>query len=92
MGIRPADVATLFPGTRRVADLRFKKAVGRTIGEEIHAVQLEEAKRLLADHTRQIKAIGDFCGFSTESAMRKFFRRATGVSMREWRHRNCRQA
>lgn len=91
-GLRPADVATLFPGTRRVADIRFKKAIGHTIGEEIHAVQLEEAKRLLADPSRQIKAIGDFCGFSTESAMRKFFRRETGLSMREWRRRNCSQA
>lgn len=86
-GLRPADVATLFPGTRRVADLRFKKAVGHTIGEEIHAVQLEEAKRLLADPSRQIKAIGDFCGFSNESAMRKFFHRETGMSMSNWRKR-----
>ena len=88
-GLRPADVATLFPGTRRVADLRFKRAVGRTIGEEIHAVQLETAKRLLADGSRRIDAICDFCGFSTSGAMRKFFRRETGKSMREWRRENA---
>ena len=73
--------------TGNIADIRFKKAVGHTIGEEIHAVQLEEAKRLLADPSRQIKAIGDFCGFSNESAMRKFFRRETGMSMSDWRKR-----
>lgn len=87
MGLRPADVAALFNGTRRVADLKFKRAVGRTIGEEIHAVQLETAKRMLADPARRIDAISDFCGFTAPGAMRKFFRRETGMSMSEWRRR-----
>ncbi|MBQ6103182.1 MAG: helix-turn-helix domain-containing protein, partial [Kiritimatiellae bacterium] len=68
-------------------DARFKRAVGRTIGAEIRAVRLAEVQRLLADPARQIKAIGDFCGFSAPGSLRKFFRRETGLSMREWRKR-----
>ena len=84
-GLRAERVAALFPGTRRQTDLRFRRAVGRTIAEEIRAVQLEEVKRLLADPARQITTIGDFCGFSTPGSLRKFFRRETGMSMRQWR-------
>ena len=84
-GLRAERVAALFPGTRRQTDLRFRRAVGRTIAEEIRAVQLEEVRRLLADPARQITTIGDFCGFSTPGSLRKFFRRETGMSMRQWR-------
>ena len=84
-GLRPATVAELFPCSRRMADLRFRKAVGHSIGEEIHAVQLEEAKRLAADPSRQLKAIADFCGFGSPGSLRNFFRRETGMSLSQWR-------
>ena len=86
-GLRPADVAALFPCSRRMADLRFRKAVGHSIGEEIHAVRLEEAKRFLVDPGRQLKAIADLCGFGSPGSMRNFFRRETGMSPGAWRRR-----
>ena len=84
-GLRPARVAALFPCSRRMADLRFRKAVGHSIGEEIHAVQLEEAMRLASDPGRQLKAIADFCGFGSPGSLRNFFRRETGMSLTAWR-------
>ncbi len=84
-GLRPASVAALFPCSRQMAAIRFRKAVGHSIGAEIHAVQLDEAKRLLADPSRQIKAISDFCGFSSPGSLRNFFRRETGMSLSAWR-------
>ena len=85
-GLRPARVAELFaPDTRRKADLRFRRAVGRTVGAEIRAVQLQEVKRMLMRPSMQIKAIGDFCGFATAGSLRNFFRRETGMSLRDWR-------
>ena len=87
-GLRPAKVAALFPCSRRMADLRFRKAVGHSIGEEIHAVQLGEAKRLAADPSRQLKAIADFCGFGSPGSLRNFFRRETGMSLTAWRRAN----
>ena len=85
LGLRPAAVAALFPCSRRMADHRFRKAVGHSIGEEIHAVQLEEAKRLASDPSRQLKAIADLCGFGSPGSLRNFFRRETGMSLTEWR-------
>ena len=84
-GIRPAEVAALFPCSRRMADTRFRKAVGHSIGAEIHAVQLSEMQRLLADPGRQLKAIADICGFGSPGSMRNFFRRETGMSPSDWR-------
>ena len=84
-GLRAEAVAALFPCSRRMADLRFRKAVGRSIGEEIHAVQLEEIQRLASDPQRQIKAIADLCGFGSPGSLRNFFRRETGMSISQWR-------
>ena len=84
-GLRPANVAAIFPCSRRMADLRFRKAVGHSIGEEIHAVQLDMAKQLASDSGRQLKSIAEFCGFASPGALRTFFRRETGMSLTAWR-------
>ena len=84
-GLRPARVAALFPCSRRMADLRFRKAVGRSIGEEIAAVRLEEARRLAATPGRPLKVVADLCGFSSPGSLRNFFRRETGASLTAWR-------
>ena len=84
-GLRAAKVAALFPCSRRQADARFRKATGRSILEEIHAVQLECAKQLLKNQNRQLKGISDFCGFKHPNSLRKFFRRETGMPLGAWR-------
>lgn len=80
----------LFPCSRRMAELRFKKAAGRSILEEIHAAQLERAKQLLAG-SMPLKAISDFCGFKHPNSLRKFFKSQTGISMSEWKRRSPRR-
>ncbi len=87
-GITASDVAKLFPYSRRLADIRFRLATGHSILEEIHKVQLERAKQILLESDRQIKSISDFCGFKNPNSLRKFFKRETGISMREWRNLN----
>ena len=84
-GLRASAVAALFPCSRRMAYIRFRKATGRTILGEIHAVQLETAKRLLETTGMPLKAISDFCGFENPNSLRKFFRRETGMTLRAWR-------
>ena len=84
-GLHAEKVAALFPCSRRYADMRFRKATGRSILEEIHSVQLERAKGLLADTGMQLKSISDFCGFTNPNSLRKFFRRETGMTLGEWR-------
>ena len=60
---------------------------GHSILDEIHAAQLERAKQLLANGNLPLKAISDFCGFGHPNSLRKFFRKATGMSMSDWRLR-----
>ena len=86
-GLSAKRVAALFPCSRRMADIRFANATGRTILAEIHAAQLERAKQLLADGNMPLKAISDFCGFTHENSLRKFFRKQTGTTMSSWRKR-----
>jgi len=84
-GLQAVRVAKIFPCSRRQADNRFRMATGRSILEEIHAVQLERAKELLRDTSVQLKAISDFCGFTNPNSLRKFFLKATGMTMTAWR-------
>lgn len=84
-GLGSARVAAIFPCSRRQADNRFRRATGRSILEEIHAVQLERAKQLLRDTSVQMKAISDFCGFTNPNSLRKFFLKETGMTMSAWR-------
>lgn len=84
-GLRAADVLKGFPCSRRMADLRFRKATGRSVLEEIHAVRLERAKRLLEETDMPLKILSDFCGFSNPNSLRKFFRAATGSTLSAWR-------
>ena len=89
LGLTANRVASLFPCSRRMADIKFKKATGHTILEEIHARQLERAKQLLQNKSIPLKTISDFCGFTNPNSLRKFFRKETGVSMSAWRKNNA---
>lgn len=84
-GLRAGDVAATFPCSRRLAFARFRKATNRSILEEIHAVQLESAKRMLETTDMPLKALSDFCGFENPNSLRKFFLRETGSTLRAWR-------
>ena len=84
-GLRASTVARLFPCSRRLADMRFRRATGHSILDEIHAVQLDRAKQLLKDRNLQLKTISDFCGFMHPNSLRKFFRKETGMTLSAWR-------
>ena len=78
-------VTSLFACSRVYAEMRFRRATGQSILEAIQAVRLERAKELLRNPNRQIKAIADFCGLKSATALCKFFRSKTGVTMSAWR-------
>ena len=84
-GLQAEEVMRAFPCSRPLAARRFRKATGHSILDEIHAVQLERVKTLLLDGNRQLKSIGDFCGFTNPNSLRKFFLRETGMTMSAWR-------
>ena len=83
-GLSAKTVLAQFPCSRRMAEMRFKRAVGHSVLDEIHSVQLERARQLLAG-TMPLKAISDFCGFENPNSLRKFFKSQTGMTMTKWR-------
>ena len=84
-GISAAEVAARMPGSRRLAEMDFRKATGRSILDEILRVRFERVELLLRDKSQQLSAIAAQCGWKTENALRTAFLKRYGKSMREWR-------
>lgn len=90
-GLTPKDVARPFNRSRRMAEIRFKAATGKTMGEAI----LEQRLSTACDHLRAGKAsvcaIANFCGWKSDRAFRKAFVSRFGVSPRGWQKSNSQQ-
>ncbi|MBR6733260.1 MAG: substrate-binding domain-containing protein [Kiritimatiellae bacterium] len=86
-GISAAEVLKRFPCARRQAEIRFRRATGRSVLEEIIAVRIERAKQLLENSSMPIKNIADFCGCANPNSLRKQFRKLVDCSMSAWRNR-----
>lgn len=83
-GITPAKIAESFGLSRRMVELRFKAATGKTIGDAILDQRLSVACDFLKDGKTAISAIANFCGWKSDIAFRKVFISRFGVSPREW--------
>ena len=84
-GLTAVQVIHLFPCSRVYAEMRFRRATGKSVLEAIQAVRLERAKELLRNPSQQLKSIADFCGFKSQNALCKFFLKKTGRTMSAWR-------
>lgn len=62
-----------------------RRRSGRTPGEWISTMVLNEAKRLLADPERSIKQIAAELNFANQSFFGSFFRQQAGCSPSDWR-------
>ena len=80
-----AKVASLFPCSRRMAQLRFQRATGHSILDEISSVRLEKAKELLRESPAKLEAVANWCGYGSALAFSRFFRRMTGTTPSQWR-------
>ena len=84
-GLTAEALAARFPGSRRLFELRFREAMGRSILDEILHVRMQKVRTFLADMDIPIGAIADFCGFRSDRALRKLFLVREGMSMAAWR-------
>jgi len=84
-GLTPGDVAKDFDVSRRMAEMRFKSATGKTLGEEILERRLSVACDYLADGRTSVAAVANFCGWKSDIAFRKAFKSRFGVSPLRWR-------
>ena len=85
-GLAARDVFRLFPCSRRMAELRFRAATGRSILEEIRSVRLAKAKELLSGPPMKLDALANFCGYRSAVAFSIFFKAETGVTPTAWKN------
>ena len=88
-GITVAKIARELGISRRLAELRYRQSEGLSIREKITAMQLENAKRLLATTRESAASIARQCGFSCYGSLSHFFARREKTSLREWRKQNA---
>lgn len=69
-GLAAREVAATFPCGRRMAELRFRAATGRSILEEILAVRQERAQQLRASGIKD-EVVAQMCGYSARSSLHR---------------------
>ena len=74
-GLKARDVLASFTCTRRMAEIRFRAATGKSPLEAIQEVRRSKAEALLKDPTRDRNAIANLCGYSSANALANFLRR-----------------
>jgi len=68
--------------------LRFRKACGRSILDEIQNVRLERVRQLVTETDLSLSEITDRSGYQTDDHLRHIFKKHFGVSMQEYRRQN----
>lgn len=86
-GVRlsPKDVVADFPCSRRNAEIRFRRATGHSILEELTNARVDVAKRLLSETSLPISSIAEQCGYISIAHFRDAFRNSTGANPLAWR-------
>jgi LacI family transcriptional regulator len=79
------DVVEHVQLSRRALEIRFQKAIGRTIHDEIKRVRLEQAKRLLLESDLPIPKVAMAAGFNTASYFVQVFCRQAGITPARYR-------
>jgi len=88
-GLSARDTLANFTCSRRMAELRFRKAVGRSVLDEIRAVRLERAEELLRDTDAKLDVVANWCGYKTAAAFSIFYKAETGRTPRQRRSPAC---
>ena len=84
-GLGARDILSVFPCSRRMAEIRFRKATGHAVLEEIRAVRMKKAQQLLANPNRELSVIAEECGYESDTTFRRMFKAETGLTLKEWR-------
>jgi LacI family transcriptional regulator len=83
--IRIEDLLEQVQISRRALEIRFRRAMGRTIHAEIQRVRLERAKRLLLESELPIPKVAASAGYDSASYLSQVFRQAVGTTPARYR-------
>lgn len=84
-GIRAKEIAEAVGVSPRMLEYMFRKMTGSTVREELSALRLAEARRLLKNTKLPLREVATKCGFRTFSALKSIFLRQHGLSPRTYR-------
>lgn len=86
-GIGVDDVCNAISVGRRSLEVRFRKAFGRTILQELHRARVQVARRLLTTRRLSVDEVAGLAGFSNQTRLGVVFRRITGMTPTAYRRR-----
>ena len=85
IGMNVSDVAKHLRVSRRLAELRFRQAVGHSIHDELQSARLAKVRRWLQETELTISEITAQCGYENESYLGLVFRKNYTMTMRQFR-------
>lgn len=83
--INVVDVAKHLRSSRRAVEIRFKRAMGHTIHQEILKRRIGRIKELLLETDYSLAVIATMAGFDCEKYMSKVFLKKTGMTTSQFR-------
>jgi LacI family transcriptional regulator len=84
-GANLAELLAGLPASRRSLELRFRRATGRTMHEELVRARLDAAKALLRSTDQAVAHVARGSGFGTVQRFHEVFRRQVGLSPARYR-------
>jgi LacI family transcriptional regulator len=84
-GVNLAGLLAGLPASRRSLELRFRRATGRTMHEELVRARLDAAKALLRSTDQAVAHVARGSGFGTVQRFHEVFRRQVGLSPARYR-------
>ena len=77
--LSPAEILSEFDCSRRNAEIRFRRATGHSVLDELIKTRIELAERLLLQTDLPISTIAERCGYRHLTTFRDMFRTAKGI-------------
>jgi LacI family transcriptional regulator len=85
LGLQAESLSAELGLSRSTLDMRFKKAIGRTVDQEIRQVRLSRAKELLARTSLTLKQVAREAGYGSEQYLARMIRDATCTTPARYR-------
>lgn len=87
-GLRIEEVANYAYISTSYLTLLIKRETGKTFGELLTEIRMEQAERLLTETNRKTYEVAARCGFANTTYFSTVFRRIYGMTPTEYRKRN----
>jgi transcriptional regulator GlxA family with amidase domain len=86
------ELAAMLALSRRSLERRFKKATGNTVAEYHQRVKMEAAKKAFESSQKNINEVMYEVGYTDNKAFRNTFKKITGLSPIQYRHKYNKEA